>query len=88
MGKQTLEINKTALDATQQVNQTVESENVTHTRYVVVRAGVRVSDKIYDTATDSECIQELNFWKKIAKNHSYGESVGVVVYDSKLHRTW
>ena len=57
-------------------------------RYVVLREGHRVSDREYETPTDSKCIEEVRFWTRIAKNHSYGEKVEAVKYDSKIHRVW
>ncbi|HOS16714.1 MAG TPA: hypothetical protein PKX15_06885 [Bacteroidales bacterium] len=67
---------------------TVEEGTKKDVKYVVVREGHRVSDKEYDSATDPVCIEEVNFWTKVAKNHSYGEKVEVVPYDSKKHRVW
>ena len=57
-------------------------------KYVVVREGHRVSDKEYDSAMDPACIDEVNFWTKVSKKHSYGEKVEAVMYDSKKHRIW
>lgn len=57
-------------------------------RYVVVREGYRVSDKEYETPTDPACVSEVQFWTKVAQNHSYGEKVEAVQYDSKKHRVW
>lgn len=88
MGKRKQEVNETAPENTQQVNQTVESEESKPTKYVVLRAGFRVSDREYDTPTDPACTQEVDFWKKVATNHSYGEKVETVIYDSKKHRVW
>lgn len=58
------------------------------TRYVVVREGRRVSDRDYETASDPNCIAEVSFWKNVARNHSHGEKVEAVLYDSKSHRVW
>lgn len=57
-------------------------------RYVVIREGYRVSDKEYETLTDPDCVAEVQFWTKVAKNHSYGEKVEAIQYDSKKHRIW
>lgn len=57
-------------------------------KYVVVREGYRVSDKEYETPTDAACVAEVQFWTKVARNHSYGEKVEAVQYDSKKHRVW
>ena len=56
--------------------------------YVVIREGHRVSDKEYSTAADPVAINEMKFWDKVAKNHSYGELVEIVLYDPKKHRVW
>lgn len=88
MGKRQLDTNETASEYTQQMNQTVDTESETKSTYVVLRAGVRVSDVEYDTPTDPSCIQEMKFWKSVADTHSYGEKIEVVLYDSKKHRVW
>lgn len=62
-----------------------ESHSVT---YVVVRDGHRVSDREYQTLDDPWAIHEQEFWALITKNHSYGERVDIVQYDSKKHRIW
>ena len=56
--------------------------------YVVVRAGFRVSEKEYLTAEDPAAVVEKDFWTKVAKDHSYGEMVEIVRYESKKHRVW
>lgn len=85
MGKRN-KSDKTATSAPQQTNTgTAEAKPA---RYVVVREGYRVSDKEYDAPTDPVCVAEVQFWTKVAKNHSYGEKVEAVQYDSKKHRTW
>lgn len=72
---------------TQKVNngKTAEARPV---RYVVVREGRRVSDREYETPTDAHCVNEVQFWTRVAKNHSHGEKVEAVQYDSKVHRVW
>ena len=65
-----------------------ESEQKKPTVYVVVREGFRVSDKEYDNPKDPACRNEVEFWTKVSKNHSYSEKVEAVVYDSKKHRIW
>jgi hypothetical protein len=57
-------------------------------KYIVVRDGYRVSDKEYASAQDLAAIAECEFWEKVAKNHSHGERVDIVQYDSKKHRVW
>lgn len=88
MGKLSQEVNEAAPDNTQQVIQMAESEETKPIKYVVLRAGFRVSDKEYDIPTDPVCVQEVGFWTKVAQNHSYGEKVETVIYDSKKHRVW
>lgn len=89
MGKRKQEVIEAAPDDTQQVNMTDnESEENSSTKYVVVRAGLRVSDKEYDDPTDPVCQDEVKFWTRVAKNFSYGEKVETVIYDSKKHRVW
>jgi len=56
--------------------------------YVVVREGFRVSDSEYVSPQDLVAIAECAFWNKVAVNHSYGEKVEIVQYDSKKHRVW
>ena len=57
-------------------------------RFVVVRDGYRVSDKEYATDNDEVALNEQNFWTRVATNHSYGEPVEIVQFDSKKHRVW
>lgn len=73
--------------ATQKVNngKTAEEKPI---RYVVVREGYRVSDRDYETPLDPVCVAEVDFWTRVAQNHSYGEKVEAVEYDSKRHRVW
>ncbi len=71
--------------ATATTGQTTEERFVS---YVVVRDGYRVSDKEYNDPNDPVAVAEKEFWTRVAKNHSYGEPVAIVQYDSKLHRVW
>lgn len=57
-------------------------------KFVVIRDGHRVSDNEYDSPTDPVCVNELKLWYGISKNHSHGEKVEAVQYDSKIHRIW
>lgn len=77
----------TATPEPQQANNGVTEDNK-HSKYVVVREGYRVSDREYETPTDPFCVSEIEFWTKVANNHSYGEKVEPVIYDSKKHRVW
>lgn len=81
--------NKTA--APDQSASQVTTENTEQKRkvtFVVVREGFRVSDKEYENPEDPLAISEKDFWTKVAKNHSWGEPVEIVQYDSKQHRVW
>ena len=57
-------------------------------RYVVTRDGHRVSDVEYETPDDPKAIAELEFWKKVEVNHSWGAPVVIVPYNNKIHRVW
>jgi hypothetical protein len=85
MGKQK-EIEITAASVPQQVNNGNTEEKPII--YVVVREGFRVSDREYFTPDDPDAITEMEFWSRIANNHSYGELVDIVQYESKKHRIW
>lgn len=56
--------------------------------FVVIRDGFRVSEREYSSSDDVVAIEEQKFWKRVATNHSYGESVNIVKYDSRNHRVW
>jgi len=57
-------------------------------KYVVLRAGFRVSDREYSDPNDPACQSELEFWSKVERYHSYGAPVVTVQYDPKKHRVW
>lgn len=88
MGKRKQETKEAAPETTQQVVTTDVIEESKLTKYVVLRAGVRVSDREYDVPNDPICEDEIKFWQKVSDNHSYGEKVEVMMYDSKKHRVW
>lgn len=67
---------------------TTENKEAKPIKFVVTRDGYRVSDREYATPDDPAAITERDFWTLVANNHSYGEFVGVVQYDSKKHRVW
>lgn len=67
---------------------TTERKEARPTTFVVTRDGYRVSDREYADRNDQAAIAEREFWTIIANNYSYGESVGIVQYDSKKHRVW
>ena len=56
--------------------------------YVVIRDGLRVSDREYQDETDSLAVEEKSFWTLISNKHSYGEPVEIVKYESRKHRIW
>jgi len=86
MGKRNKSENSTATSEPQQtIDGITETKSV---RYVVVREGYRVSDREYDDPLDPLCVIEVQVWTKVAQNHSYGEKVEVVQYDSRKHRIW
>jgi hypothetical protein len=58
------------------------------TKYVVIRDNYRVSDREYEAFDDPNAINELQFWTRVANNHSYKEPVKIAVYDPKKHRVW
>ncbi len=78
------EVEKTAASTVADNNKSSTNE------YVVIREGFRVSNKSYVTPDDPDAIAEQKFWENIARNHSYGEPVTIVEYDTKnrLHRVW
>lgn len=88
MGKRTQAATEAAPEIVPQRVTTDETEETKSTKYVVIRSGFRVSDREYDSPIDPVCEQEIEFWKRVANNFSYGEKVEVVVYDSKKHRVW
>lgn len=65
-----------------------ESKETKSVKFVVVRKNYRVSDREYETADDPAAIIERDFWTRIARNHSYGEPVAIVQYESNKHRVW
>lgn len=80
---------QTKTESTPAISQQVITEKLEKViKYVVVREGRRVSAEEYATPSDSKAILERDFWARVAKNHSYGEKVEIVAYDSKYHRVW
>jgi hypothetical protein len=57
-------------------------------RYVVIRGGLRVSDKDYSDQSDPRAIAEMNFWRKVVNRWPDGTKVEIVQYDKKRHRIW
>lgn len=73
------------VSSTEVENQLSDKKSVT---YVVVRDGYRVEDSEYEILEDPIAISVKEFWTKVSKNHSWGEKVEIVQYDSKKHRVW
>ena len=57
-------------------------------RYVVVRGGLRVSDKDYPKPDEPRAIAEKEFWQKVVNKWPDGTRVEIVQYDKKKHRIW
>lgn len=77
---------KEAAPSTPQVK--TENKETKPVKFVVVREGYRVSDREYATAEDPAALYEQSFWTHVANNHSHGEPVAIVQYDSRRHRVW
>lgn len=79
------ENNQSAPDSQQVIDgKTVETRPL---KYVVLRAGYRVSDREYSDPNDPAAISERNFWDRVEKK-DFGKPVEIVVFDSKRHRVW
>ena len=57
-------------------------------RYVVIRGGLRVSDKDYPKPDEPRAISERDFWKRVVERWPDGTKVEIVLYDKKKHRVW
>ena len=57
-------------------------------RYVVVRGGLRVSDKDYPKPDEPRAIAERDFWQKVVNRYPDGTKIEIVQYDKKKHRIW
>jgi len=76
-----------ASDIPQMKTEKQESSD-TQPRYVVTRDGHRVSDVEYEKPDEPGAIAELEFWRKVENNHSWGAPVVIVQYDNRIHRVW
>ena len=65
-----------------------KTQDGSYQSYVVLRAGYRVSEKEYSDPKDSSALSELEFWKKVETNHSYGAPVEIVPYNPRRNRVW
>lgn len=75
------------------INESVEQEinwtpGQATPRYVVVRGGLRVSDKDYSKPDEDRAITEAAFWQKVVKRHPDGTKIEIVQFDKKKHRIW
>jgi hypothetical protein len=66
----------------------IMEEQTKTTTYVVIRDGYRVEDREYESVDDPVAVATKEFWTKVANNHSWGEKVEIVKYDSNQHRIW
>ena len=57
-------------------------------KYVVLRAGCRVSDTEYDNLNDPAAAAEKEYWEKVAKKSKDGSKVEIVQFNKRLHRIW
>ena len=57
-------------------------------RYVVIRGGLRVSDKDYPRSDEPRAIAEKDFWQTVVERWPDGTKVEIVLYDKKKHRVW
>jgi hypothetical protein len=63
-------------------------EQTNEPKYVVIRNGIRVSDKDYLTPNEEKIIAERNFWQNVVTNFPDGTNVEIVRFDKKKHRIW
>jgi hypothetical protein len=60
-------------------------------RYIVVRGGLRVSDKDYPKPDEPRAIAERDFWQRVINQWETfpdGTKVEIVQFDKKKHRIW
>jgi len=57
-------------------------------RYVVVRSGLRVSDKDYAKPDEDRALNEAAFWQRVVRRHPDGTKIEIVQFDKKKHRIW
>ncbi len=56
--------------------------------YVVIRGGLRVSDKTYSSPNEQSAIIEKEFWQKVVDRWPDGTKIEIVQYDKKKYRIW
>ncbi len=65
-----------------------QNDNNESPRYVVVRGGMRVSDKDYPNANEPKALEEQSFWKRVVSRFPDGTKIEIVPFDKKQHRIW
>ena len=55
-------------------------------KYVVIRSGIRVSDREYDDVNDAT--EEVEHWQRILKTWPDGTKITVEEYNDKKHRIY
>jgi hypothetical protein len=65
-----------------------QKENAASPTYVVVRNGVRVSDRDYSNPGDTRAIAEKEFWQRVVTRYPDGTRIEIVPFDKKKHRIW
>lgn len=58
--------------------------------YVVVRNGLRVSDRDYQKQDDTRAVAEREFWQRVVNRWeaNQGTKIEIVPFDKKKHRIW
>lgn len=57
-----------------------------HKKFVVIRSGIRVSEREYDNVNDAT--EEVDHWKKILTKWPDGSKITVEEYNDKKHRIY
>lgn len=70
-----------ATKTSKQVNGTASDK-----KYVVIRSGIRVSDREYDNVNDAT--EEVEHWQRILNKWPDGTKITVEEYNDKKHRIY
>lgn len=70
-----------ATKTSKQVNGTASDK-----KYVVIRSGIRVSDREYDNVNDAT--EEVEHWQRILNTWPDGTKITVEEYNDKKHRIY
>ena len=65
-----------------------QTSAISENRYVVIRDGLRVSDKYYINPKEPAAITEKEFWKRVVNRWPDGTKVEIVLFDKKKHRIY